>query len=122
MQLLYQSQNQPLIIFVIFLAGIFSGAIFDVTRLMTLFFGNGKLAKHLFEFVATVVSGFLLFLTNLQFNYGQFRLYVILIFIISFVLERFFASFLWTKLIKKCYSRFMQRRNEGGKRKEIKVD
>ncbi|MBE7073507.1 MAG: hypothetical protein E7379_00170 [Clostridiales bacterium] len=122
MQLLYQSQNQPLIIVMISLAGVVSGFLFDFARILTLFFGKGKIAKHFFDFCATAVSVLVLFLTNLHFNYGRFRLYVLLIFIICFALQRFFISFLWTKLLKKWYSNIMQRRNESGKRKKIEND
>ena len=120
--MLYQSLSQPLIIVMTAVAGLLGGATFDLARIFTLFFGARKITKHCFDFIATVVCAGLLFLTNLHFNYGQFRLFVLLIFLICFAFERFFSSFLWTKLLKKWYSSIVQRRNECGKRKKIKID
>ena len=120
--MLYPTLNQPLIILFVFLAGLFSGTFFDLARILTLLFGKSKIFKHINEFFATILSCLSLFFVNLRWNYGQFRVYVLLVFLTSFALERIFVSFLWTKLLKKWYNSIVQRRKQVGTRKKEEVD
>ncbi|MBQ8909254.1 MAG: spore cortex biosynthesis protein YabQ [Clostridia bacterium] len=120
--MLYPTLNQPIIILMTFLAGIASGIIFDGVRILALASKGDALTKHVLEFAAAVASCLLLFATNLKFNFGQFRIYVIAIFLISFLFERIFSSFLWTKLIKKWYSSIAKRSQTFGKRKKGKIN
>ncbi|MBO5394865.1 MAG: spore cortex biosynthesis protein YabQ [Clostridia bacterium] len=110
--MLYPTLNQPLIIVMMLLAGFACGIVFDVCRILTLLSGNDKVSKHIFDFIATLISCAVLYLNNLHFNYGRFRLYVIALFLISFALERKLVQKLWTKLLQKWYSSIVQRREE----------
>lgn len=119
-KLLYPTLNQPLVLLAIFIGGLIAGFGFDVFRLLTLLSGGDKLSRHFFDFLATIFAFFLLFYINLNLNYGQFRIYVPVVFLISFALQRLFARFLWTKLLSKWYSKITERTKKGGRKKEEK--
>lgn len=107
--MLYPTLNQPLVVLIIFIVGLASGLIFDVARILTTISGE-KWSKHIFDFVATILAFLVLYFTNLSINLGQFRIYVLGIFLISFALERFISKILWTKLLLKWYTKTMNRR------------
>lgn len=118
--MLYPTLSQPLVFLVVFASGLAGGVIFDIFRCLTFLSGNDKYSKILFDFLSVIFSFALLFIVNLRINYGQFRVYVVLSFLIALYLERLFSKFLWTKCIKRCYNRFKEKRN--AKRKKEKVD
>jgi len=115
---LYPTLNQPIILLVVFVSGLASGLIFDIFKIIVLLSGNDKITKHFFDFLATMFSFLLLFFVNLYFNFGQFRLYVIIVFLISFTLQRLFSKFLWTKLLSKWYSSIARRKKRGRKKEK----
>lgn len=118
---LYPTLNQPLILLAIFLIGILGGLLLDVARLCSSLLGNLKFIRYIFEFSAVVISMLALFIANLNLNYGSFRIYVVAVFLLSFVLERILSKILWTKLLSKWYSsitKSKQRKKSGGQQKE----
>lgn len=118
-KLLYPTLNQPLVLLIILGVGFLSGFLFDIANIMTTLSGNDKLSRHIFDFIATIFAFLLLFFANLYINFGQFRIYVFLIFILSLSLERFISKILWTKVINKLYTSIMKRRKT---KVEKKVD
>ena len=115
--MLYPTLSQPLVFLVIFLTGIAGGVIFDVFKTLTFLSGNDKYSKILFDFLATIFSFALLYIVNLNVNYGQFRIYVLLTFLLALYLERLLSKFLWTKCIKRCYNRIKEKKNARKKKK-----
>lgn len=107
--MLYPTSNQPLVLGALFLCGLFSGVIFDFFKILSTLTRNDKFAIHFFDFVATIFSCLLLFFTNLWLNYGQFRIYVVVVYLLSFSLERILSKFFWTKLLSKWYSNITTR-------------
>ncbi len=116
--MLYPTLNQPLMFILLLLAGLASGVIFDVLNLIIGLLGSDKYVRHFFNFLSVVLSFAILFIVNLKFNYGQYRSYVLIIFLISFCFERFLSRFLWTKLIKKCYSLLSKKKGIGSEQGE----
>ena len=119
--MLYPTLNQPLILLVLFLIGILGGLLLDVARLCSSFLGNIKFIRYIFELSAIVVSLMALFIANLSLNYGSFRIYVVAVFLLSFVLERILSKILWTKLLSKWYSsitKSKQRKKSGGQQEK----
>ena len=123
--MLYPTTNQPMVLLVIFCVSIISGLVFDLAHILTFLSGNDKNSKHIFDFLATIISFTLLFFTNLEFNYGQFRIYVLIIFLIFFAFERFLSKLLWTKVLSSCYNKLKLKfkgksikRKNGRKQKE----
>lgn len=114
--MLYPTLSQPLVFLAVFGAGLAGGLIFDIFKILTFLSGNDRYSKIFFDFLATILSFGLLFVVNLAVNYGQFRIYVLLSFLLSLLIERLLSKFLWTKCIRKCYNRF--REKHAGRKKE----
>ena len=108
--MLFPTLNQPLVLLFIFMAGLLSGLIFDFAKILTYICSKDKFSKHIFEFFATIFSFGLVFLLNLKFNLGQFRIYILAVFFASFALEKIFSKFLWTKFLLKWYTSITKRR------------
>ena len=102
--MLYETLSQPLIILSILGIGILAGLLFDAGTFVTYFFNKNKVVRQITYFVQTILSAFLLFYINLLVNYGRFRIYILLVFTLSFILERITIGKLWTKLLDKCYN------------------
>lgn len=117
--MLYTALSQPLVFLLTFLAGIAGGVLFDVFKTLTFLSGNDKYSKVFFDFLATLFAFSLLYIVNLNINYGQFRIYVLVAFLLALFCERLLSKFLWTKCIKRCYNRL---REKGYARKKKKVD
>lgn len=115
--MLYPTLNQPVVILVMFAAGIVGGLAFDACRILSILAKADKTAKHILEFLATLICFILFFVGNLFFNYGQIRVYTILIFLLSFALERKLSQKLWTKLVEKWYSIVVGRITEWKKKR-----
>ena len=119
--MLYPTSNQPLLIFLLLVGGLVGGLVFDITRVLNLLLGEKKIFKHIFDFFATSLSCFILFLINLNFNLGQIRLYVPIVFLLAFIIERTISRNLWTNLLKRWYSSIVQRRSLSGEGKEGQI-
>ena len=116
--MLYPTLSQPIVFLVILCAGIIGGIIFDIFKILTFLSGNDKYSKIFFDFLATIFSFGILFVINLQINYGQFRIFIIITFLFALILERFLSKILWTKCIKKWYNSFKEKKNARRKKKE----
>lgn len=123
--MLYPTLNQPLTILAMFVVGLASGIIVDIGRLLASLIGWQKFSRHFFDFLAVIFSCALLLFVNLKVNYGQFRLYIILIFSLSLILERFLSKILWTFIASKCYTsienvkkKFFLRKKSGRKKEK----
>ncbi len=108
--MLYPTQNQPLLFLVLIIVGFLCGILFDLGNLICTLAGRDKYAHHITYFLATTLTLGILFIVNLFMNYGQFRAFVIIVFVLSLILERLISKFLWTKLVQKCYSIFNKRK------------
>ena len=114
--MLYPTLDQPVILIVVFCSGLAAGALFDVVKLLTVLSGKDRFSKHILDFLATIVSFAILFLVNLKINYGQFRVYVLALYLTGILLQRLISKFLWTKLFLKWYNTI--RRKNSGREKE----
>ena len=85
--MLYESLSQPLIILCILAIGLACGMIFDAGKFLNFLFNQNKVVKQIILCLGTILSAILLFVVNLQVNYGRFRLYVITLFTLAFVIE-----------------------------------
>ena len=103
--MLYPTLSQPFVACMIAMCGMLGGGVFDLSNLVKFLSGGDKLSKNIFDFISIIICAFLLFVFNLFFNYGQIRIFVLIIFLIFFSLERFLSKVLWTKLVKKCYNK-----------------
>ncbi len=114
--MLYPTLNQPLVFFIIFLVGLASGFFFDIANILS-FLSKDKFAKIFFDFLAVIFSFFALFYSNLTVNYGQFRVYILFVFLFALILQRFLSKILWTKCIKRWYNKTKEKANARKKEK-----
>ena len=90
--MLYPTLNQPIVMLVIFFAGFASGFLFDFALLLKKGLNNIKLVNVFFDFLACIFSFVIYFVANLYINYGQFRVFVVAVFIIACLLQRVLSN------------------------------
>ena len=115
--MLYPTLLQPLVILMVFFTGLFSGVVFNLSKVLAFLSGSDKVSKGIFDFIATISSFAVLYFVNLKFNYGQFRLYVLVVFVLSLIFEQFLSQVLWTKAISKCYNKLVWKLKNKRKKK-----
>lgn len=90
--MLYPTLNQPLVMLVMFFVGFASGFLFDFAFLLKKSLKDLKATNIFFDFLACIFSFVIFFVTNLYINYGQFRIYVVVIFFIACLLQRVLSN------------------------------
>lgn len=86
--MLYPTLNQPYVFITIFLTGLVSGLLFDLSNFLLIFVNKNKVIKQFLYFFASALSFLGLFYMNLIVNLGQFRLFIIITFALSLFIER----------------------------------
>ena len=104
--ILFETLSQPIIILYVALSGFLSGLLFDIAYIITFLCNQNKIVKNILEFFATIGSFIILFIVNQIFLYGQFRLYVLLFFIVFLILEQYTLGKLIAKTRNWCYITF----------------
>lgn len=104
--LLYESLNQPLTFLWVFLIGFFASIIFDLSKYLTFLCNNNKIMQKVFDALAVFVFGALFFIVCLVFNFGQFRLYILMAYLCGLLLERTTFGLILAKFCKFCYLNF----------------
>ena len=90
--MLYPTLNQPLVMLVMLFVGFASGFLFDFAFLLKKSLKDLKATNIFFDFLACIFSFVIFFVTNLYINYGQFRIYVVVVFIIACLLQRVLSN------------------------------
>lgn len=103
--LLYETLSQPLIFLIIFSIGFASGLIFDLRKYVCFLWANNKIVSLILDIIATLLVCGILFYSNLIFNYGQFRFFVIFSFVLGFALQRFILGVFVAKICSWCYNK-----------------
>ena len=104
--ILYETLNQPLIFLIIFCAGFVSGLVFDASKYLTFLFNNNKIFQKIFDVVAVAFCGFVFFVCLLYLNFGEFRFYILLGFVLGILIERFSLGLIVAKICAVCYNAF----------------
>ena len=102
--MLYETLNQPYLFFLFIIVGFFSGIVFDIGNYIKFLFGNKKVPSFFIDFLQTSIVLIILFFTNLKHNYGQFRLFVCVVFLFSFLLQRNTLGKVVAKFYLSCYN------------------
>ena len=97
--MLYSTLNQAVVFIVLFIAGSIS-----FLPYLTLKIIKNNIAKQLFYIFFIVFCFFSFEIVNLVINYGQFRLFSALSFLLGITVSNYLIRFLWTKFNKKCYN------------------
>ncbi len=122
--MLYESLSQPTIFLLISLAGFASGFIFDFKTLLLNCFKENKYLNQISAFFACFLTLSIFFIVNLKINYGQFRLFIVISFLISFYTQRFIMNNFVANTLQKCYNKLKEkyygRKNARRNRKNTK--
>lgn len=103
--LLYETLSQPLIFIIILSFGFLSGLIFDLRNYLCFLFAKNKIVSIILDIVATILVCFVFLIGNLYFNFGEFRFYVILAFVIGLLIERVTLGIIVGKVCSWCYNK-----------------
>lgn len=106
--MLGETLNQPMIFLNLLIFGFLSGMVFDALNFFWLLCGKNKVVKHFLDALGTMVVGTVFFLVVYMTNYGEIRLFEIVVFALMFFLERKTLSKLFDKVIGSCYNLFIK--------------
>ncbi len=73
---------------IIFLMGVGCGVIFELIKFVLMLFKNNKILKNILDFFCCLIFTLIFFFSLNQFNFGSFRLYLLVSFSLGFYLER----------------------------------
>ena len=112
--MLFTSQIQPTTFFYLSLVGFCTGGLFVLMNGLIKTFVKNKIFTQIFKFFVYLFVFFACFFSNLNFNFGEFRLFSIMALGLSFFISTFFVSkfsarfvFEWYNKAKvKIYERF----------------
>lgn len=102
--MLYETLNQPIICLFLILIGFVSGFVYDVSNYIVFLCKNNKIVKIIFDFLSTIIVSIIFYVSIVQFDYGDFRLYHFVLFFAFLLLERISLGKLIAKLIQICYN------------------
>ena len=102
--MLYETLNQPKLLIIFIIVGFGCGLVYDIGNFIKFLFNNKKIANVILDIIETSVVLSVVFIVNLNFNYGQIRLFPILIFLIFFVIERYTIGKIIAKIYISCYN------------------
>ncbi len=104
--LLYETLSQPAVFFIIFSIGLLSGLLFDFKSYISFLFAKNKIISILLDIVVAFLTCLILYFSNLKFNYGEFRFYVLIAFFNGLLIERFSIGIFVAKFFSWCYNKF----------------
>lgn len=115
--ILYQTLDQPKILLYLFLFGFLCGFIFDIKNILNLFLlKNNLFLCNLFNFFNIFLVFFIYFYLNLKINFGEFRIFSIITYGLSFTIQRFLSRNFLAKPCAKCYNKVKGKINERSKK------
>ena len=102
--MLYETLHHPKLLIIFILTGLSLGLLFDIGNFIKFLFSNKKIPSIIIDFIQTSISLLYLFMVNLKYNYGSIRLFPILIFFLSFSIERLTIGKIVAKFYLSCYN------------------
>jgi len=106
--MLFETLFQPKIFFFLMLIGFASGFVYDICLYIVFLCKNNKIVKIIFDFLGTTIIIATFYFSVLYLDYGDFRAYHFLTFIIFLLLQRYTLGKLIAKLLDKCYNVFVK--------------
>ena len=88
---------------IVFVLGVIAGAIYGITHLNIGIFQN-KIYKMVADFICTIISAIILILGVNTLTYGEYRLYILVFFMLGIIFERVSIGKLFAKLISFVYN------------------
>lgn len=103
--MLYQTLFQGKVFLIMLYYGIISGLILEI-KILTCKIFNSKLLNILLDFVIGIIFGFLFIKSVNMFNYGEFRIYLLIAYCIGIIIEHKTLGNLVEKLLVNIYTLF----------------
>ena len=103
---LFETANQPMIFFCCVLYGFLSGIIFDVSNLFCFLCKKNVIVQIFCDIISTLLCFAVVFFICYNQNFGQFRLYIPLVFFTFVYFERMSLGKLVAKGYARCYNIF----------------
>lgn len=103
--LLYETLSQPLTFLVILCIGLASGLLFDLRNYVNFLFAKNKTVSIILDIVTSLIICGILFISNLYFNYGEFRFYIILAFLLELLIQLLTLEIIVAKICTWCYNK-----------------
>lgn len=119
--MLYEALSQPTIFLWLSFGGFFSGFLFDIKKIISFYSNKNKVIEQILLFFASFLTFSCCFLLNLFFNYGQFRFFSILAFVLSFSIQRFLLTNFVANPCIKWYNKIKEKHNERKKEVATKI-
>lgn len=110
--MLHETLSQPAIFFYLVLGGFASGFFFDLKNIFLSFFKKKQILNHILMFFCVFLTLFCLYFLNLRLNYGQFRTFSIIGFLLAFAIQRFLILNFVANPVTVCYNKIKGKRNE----------
>lgn len=110
--MLYETLSQPFIFLLFTLSGFVSAFLFDLKNILKFLFKKNKIINQILLFLTLSITLFICYFINLKYNYGQFRIFSVLGFILAFCLQRFISTNFVAKPFLKCYNKIKEKQNE----------
>lgn len=120
--MLYETLSQPKLLIIFVVIGFCCGIIFDFGNFIKFLCSNKKISNILIDILQTSIILFILFIFNLNYNFGLIRFFPILIFILVFYLERYTFGKLFAKLYLSCYNLIIKLNNKFWRKKYDKAN
>lgn len=102
--MLFETLKQSYIFLGVVYFGILAGILKDIISFIQTLFNNKKLINFILDLIFSIGAIFLLITCLNVVNYGEFRFYLLISFIIGYVLERISIGFLVDFILKKLYN------------------
>lgn len=102
--MLFETLSQPKLLLIFVLTGFLCGFIFDLFNFLKFSSKNHKILSFIFDFISSISCFVIYFLINLKYNFGQFRVYTLLIFLIGFTIHRLSIGKILAKTFLWCYN------------------
>lgn len=103
--MLYETLYQSQIFFMMLYFGIIGGVLFEVKNLIRHIFFDNKIISFVVDSVFMFLCAIIFVYAKNLLNFGEFRLYLLLAFVIGIVLEHFSIGFLVEKLFFLMYNK-----------------
>lgn len=107
--ILYETLGQPELLMILCLVGFASGIIFDFANFVYFLCDKNKFARIVLDVVASLVCFVIFFVVVLNLNYGDFRVWQILFFVASLLIQRAFMGKVLAKVFEICYNYFIKK-------------
>lgn len=102
--MLFETLKQSYVFLGAMYFGILLGVCFEILNFCAKILKKTKLVLFLRDLIFSLIATFLFIICTNVVNYGEFRLYIFLAFIVGFILEKISIGYLVAFLIEKLYN------------------